>query len=336
MSTNGVDNEILGGRPKGIQAYRSNISGVGLLCVWVAGTIAFPGCSVKQMAINQLGDALASGSSVFTSDEDPELVRQAIPFSLKLIESLLEESPNHEGLLLAAASGFTQYAYAFIQQEGERLMDKDTARAMRELARGRKMYLRAYGYALRGLELRHTGFVAELERDAVNAVARTSAHEVAYLYWSAASLAAAISLGKDMPELVAQLPKVDALIDRALLLDEEFDDGAIHAFLITYEMGRSPSHENPAAQSRRHFQRAHELTRGLHAGPLVSLAESVSLQEQNYAEFCALLQQALAIDPDSHSAWRLVNLIMQERARWLIDRSDELFLLPESNPLSPY
>ena len=60
------------------------------------------GCSIRRYAINQIGDALASGSSTYASDEDLELVGEALPFGLKLIESLLAESPKHKGLLLAA------------------------------------------------------------------------------------------------------------------------------------------------------------------------------------------------------------------------------------------
>jgi hypothetical protein len=79
--------------------------------------LAFPGCSIKKIAINSLGNALASGGSTYAEDDDPDLVREAVPFGLKTIEGLLAESPRHRGLLLAAASGFTQYGYAFIQQE---------------------------------------------------------------------------------------------------------------------------------------------------------------------------------------------------------------------------
>jgi predicted anti-sigma-YlaC factor YlaD len=61
-------------------------------------------------------------------------------------------------------------------------------------------------------------------------------------------------------------------------------------------------------------------------GPLLSLAESVALQIQDRAEFESLLQQALAIDPDTVPKWRLVNLILQERARWRLAHIDELFL----------
>src|SRR5262252_9032176 len=72
------------------------------------------GCSIRRIASNKLGDALASGGTTFASDDDPELVKAAVPFSLKLMESLLQENPRHKGLLFATASGFTQFAYAFV------------------------------------------------------------------------------------------------------------------------------------------------------------------------------------------------------------------------------
>ena len=59
------------------------------------------GCSIKRMAVNQVGNALAGGGTTFSSDDDPELVKAAVPFSLKLMESLLAESPRHRGLLFA-------------------------------------------------------------------------------------------------------------------------------------------------------------------------------------------------------------------------------------------
>src|SRR5262245_34325609 len=77
------------------------------------------GCSIRRIAVNKLGDALAGGGTTFATDDDPELVKAAVPFSLKLMESLLEENPSHRGLLQASASGFTQYSYAFVQQDAD-------------------------------------------------------------------------------------------------------------------------------------------------------------------------------------------------------------------------
>src|SRR6187401_490624 len=96
-----------------------------IFILWIAGA----GCSIKKFAINKVGDALSGSGTSFSSDDDPEFIQGAVPFSLKLIESLLAESPNHRGMLLAASSGFTQYAYAFLQQDADEAEDKDLDRA---------------------------------------------------------------------------------------------------------------------------------------------------------------------------------------------------------------
>src|SRR5262249_9192212 len=105
-------------------------------------------CSVKRYAINQLGNALAGTGTTFASDDDPELIRSAVPFSLKLIESLLAENPKHEALLLAAARGFTQYGYAFVQEDADEIQDTDPARAGVLRVRATKLYIRARNYGI--------------------------------------------------------------------------------------------------------------------------------------------------------------------------------------------
>ena len=298
-----------------------------------AGLLALlAGCtSVNHLAINRLGDALATSGTGFASDSDPELIRDAAPFSLKLIESLLEENPHHAGLLAAAASGFTQYGYAFVQQEADRTEDKDTAAAAGLRTRARRLYLRGRDYGLRGLDLAHPGFSAGLRARPAATLAACTAADVRLLYWTAASWAAAIAVSKDDVRLISDLPAVEALIDRATTLDADYDSGAIHSFLITYELSRANGTGDPAARSRAHFERAVALTHGGQAGPYVSYAEAVCIRQQDRAQFEVLLRQALAIDADAHPPWRLVNLVMQRRARWLLSRIDELFLPVEKS-----
>jgi predicted anti-sigma-YlaC factor YlaD len=290
------------------------------------------GCSINRLAVNRLGDALAGGGVTFAVDDDPELVQAAVPFSLKLMESLLAESPEHEGLLLAAASGFTQYAYAFVQQEADEVEGDNLARSTALRARARRLYLRARNYGLRGLEAGHEGFRAKLCAAPREAVRLASRQDVPLLYWTAASWAAAISLSKDDPAMIGEIPQVEALMDRALALDEGFGQGSIHSFFITYEMARSGAPGDPAARARRHFERAMALARGTQAAPLVSFAEAVCVQKQELQEFDELLQRALKINPDAHPETRLTNLVMQRRARWLLARRDELFLVTETSP----
>lgn len=284
------------------------------------------GCSIKKMAINKLGDALSGSGTGFASDDDPELVKAAVPFSLKLIESLLAESPQHKGMLLAACSGFTQYSFAFVNQDADEMEDTDIAAATRMRLRAKRLYLRARGYGLRGLDVKHPGFEQVLRKNPKAAVKSATVSDVPLLFWTAAAWGSAISVSKDDPSLVSDQIIVEALIDRALELDEDFDRGAIHGVLISYEMARQGVQGDPALRSKKHFDRAMELSGGRLASPLVSFAESVSVQNQNRGEFQALINQALAINPDAVPESRLQNLIAQRRARWLLGRVDDLII----------
>jgi len=280
------------------------------------------------MAVNAAGNALASGGTTFTSDDDPELIKAALPFSLKLMESLLAESPRHQGLLFATASGFTQYSFAFVQEDAEEIETANLARARELQARARRLYLRARDYGLRGLEARHPGFTRRLKENPKAAVEPLRKADVPLLYWSAVSWAAAIAMAKDSPDAVGDLPRVEAMIDRSLALDETWDHGAIHGFLITFEMGRATGTGDRPARARKHFDRAVELSDGKLCGPYVSYAEAVCIPAEDRGQFEKLLQQALALNPDNDPPTRLVNLIMQRRARWLLSRVDKLFLPP--------
>ena len=288
--------------------------------------ILLSGCSVKKFAINKVGDSLANSGTTYASDDDPDLVGQAVPFGLKLMEGLLAESPKHRGLLFAASSGFTQYSYAYVQEPSEELESDDLARANFLKARARRLYLRARDYGLRGLETKHPGFGAALREESKKAVRSTTRRDVPLLYWTAVSWGAAIALSKDRPDLVAEQPLAETLIDRAYELDPDFAHGAIDQFLISYESARQGVNGDFASRSKQHFDRAVTLTGGQSASPFVAYAESVSVQKQNRGEFEALLQKALAVDPDARPEWRLSNLIAQRRARWLLSREGELFL----------
>jgi predicted anti-sigma-YlaC factor YlaD len=213
-------------------------------------TIILSGCSVRAIAVNAVADAIADSGATYAADDDITLVGQASPFGLKTTEGLLEEVPDHRGLLLAAVRGFTQYAYVYIEQPANEIEEVDVRLAYAERARARQMYLRARDYGLRGLEAAHPGVVMTIQRDPLAALSKTTADDVALLYWTAAAWASAISLAKDDPALLADLPAVEALIERAYELDESYDHGAIHVFLISYAMSQSGLRQDASSRAR--------------------------------------------------------------------------------------
>jgi predicted anti-sigma-YlaC factor YlaD len=294
-----------------------------LLCA-----VAASGCSINRLAVDKVGDALAAGGGSYATDDDPELVGAALPFGLKLIESLLTQSPGHRGLLLAAASGYTQYAYGFVQLPAERLEPTDLQRSWSEQDRARRLYLRARDYGLRGLALGRPGFADRFRKDPVASLGQLDLQDTGFLYWTAAAWAAAIGLGKDDPSLVSDLPRVEALVDRALSLDPGFGEGALQSFMITWEMVRTGAEGDPVARAAAHYHEAVALSDGLESGPHVTYAESVCRAQEDRRCFRDALGKALAIDVDARPSARLANTLMQRRARWLLESIDRLILPP--------
>ncbi len=281
-------------------------------------------CSIKTFAVNRLGDSLsAPGPSVYTTDDDPDLIRAALPFSLKTIEGLLQTSPRHKGMLLTACSGFTSYANAFVQLDAEAIESTDYEASERLKARARRLYLRGRDYCMRRVELKRPGLRAALSADPSTALG-SAKYDVEEIYWLGASWGSAIAVGVDQPDLVADFPVVRTLMEKALALDEDYADGAIHEVFITLD-GMSPTMGGDAARARKHFERAVELSKGKSASAYVAMAASVAQPAQNREEFAQLLDKALAINPDDVPDIRLATIIAQQRARILQARVDELF-----------
>ena len=281
------------------------------------------GCSPKKMGISRMADALTSTASAFTRDNDPEFVRQAAPSTLKMVEMLLDDSPSHPGLLMTACSGFTQYAYAFLQSDADAADPASTA-AKELKARGAAMYDRARGYCVRALERRHPGLGRALQGDAKAAVASATIDDVPALYWTGVAWGGALTLADNQFARIGELATVRALFSRALQLDDTWDSGAIHEAMIAVEslpalLGGSP------ARAKEQFDRAVALSNGQSAFANVAMATGVAQPARDRREFERLLTTAIAIDVSKRPSLRLANLIAQRRARFLLSRIDRLF-----------
>jgi predicted anti-sigma-YlaC factor YlaD len=283
------------------------------------------GCSVKKIAVNVASKALADSGSTFASDEDPELVAAAVPFALKTLEAMLAESPRHKGLLLAACSGFTQYAYAFVQQPADFIEEQDLARATEMRARAKKLYLRAVGYGMRNFEVQFPGFGDRLRGNPEEALAKTTRKQVPLLYYTAGAWAAAFALDVADSQLSVKQTRIEKMMARALALDESWELGTLHDFFISWEAAHASS-GGSIEKANQHYRRARELSAGKRVSPLVTYAESVLISEQKKAEFEALLNEALQFDIErAPPEYKLANVIGQRRAKWLLSRVEVLF-----------
>ncbi len=287
----------------------------------------FAGCSVKDFAIKEIASSLAEGSgSAFAQEADITFAGEAIPFSLKLVESLLAAQPDNPDLLVAASAGFTQYAKGWVEQPADFIELDDFFAAQAEYKRATAFYLRAYDYGLRGLEVRYPGFGTTLATDPEAAAAQLGKDDVELAYWTAAGLGSAISLSRTDPEMLARLPAVEALAERAVALDWDWSWGAVHELLITLKGSSMGDWETTKAEILEHYDAAVRISGGASASAHVNLAEAISVQDQNRGQFETLLNRALAVDADAHPDNRLAILIAQQRAEWLLAQVDDLFL----------
>jgi hypothetical protein len=285
-------------------------------------TLALSACSPRQMVIGGLADGLAAQGQAVETDLD--LAREASAFYLKLSESLLREQPGHYALAESVAAGFTQYAYAFVAFDADRIEAQDARAAERLRQRAAQLYRRAHRHAIAALEHGNPGFMASL-RAAQTAGApppKLKPEQVGLAYWAAASWGGWISLSKDDPDVVADLPLAVRLAQLAWQTDPDWGQGTLTGLMASFEVARPGGQR---AQALAWYDQAIAQSAGQSAGALLGKAEGYALPAGDRAAFEALLKQALAVREVSDSPLTLQNEVMRRRAAWLLDQADDLF-----------
>ena len=272
---------------------------IGLFKVFLTGTLCLAlltGCSIQQQLLHRAGDLLSVETS--STDDDLELLMHASAYQLKLSESLLEEIPDHLKLAESVTRGYTQYAFVFLMDEADRVESESIQRASVLRARAAKMLTRAKSMAKKPIKI--------------------SRQDVGLVYWSMAAWAGAISLSKDSPDVVADLPEVLRLAELAWQSHPEFDHGALASMMGTLELSKPGGRPDTA---EKYFNLGIEW-RGTQVSPLISKAENWAVTTQNKEAFTVLLNQAIELARPHND---LTNMVMRRRAQWLLDSADNLF-----------
>ncbi len=289
----------------------------------VAAAAALSACAPQTLLVRAAADQLASQGQA--AEDDLGLAREASAFYLKLSESVLRQTPGHLPLAEAVAGGFTQYAYAFIAMDADRIEASDAKAAQRLRERAARLYWRARDHAIAALAEHHPGWAPWLAgvQGSPGAPAddkpQLTADQVGVAYWAAAAWGAGISLSKDKPDAVADLPRAIALARLAWAIDPGHGDGALASLMGSFESARPGG---STRQAEAYFDLAIAASAGRSAGPWVAKAETLALAAGDRASFDALLRQAIAI-ATAHP--NLANAVMRERAQWLIDSADDRF-----------
>jgi hypothetical protein len=274
------------------------------------------GCSVQSQLLRSAGDVLSKESN--SADEDLELLQHASAYHLKLSESLLVQIPEHVKLAESVARGYTQYAFVFLMDEADRTESENLQRANHLRVRAAKMLMRAKTHGLQALMLKYPQLQASLESSNTAKPFNMAAEETGLAYWTLTAWAGAISLSKDTPDIVADLPQVMRLAELAWKANPSFDHGALAGMMGTLELAKPGGKPENA---EKYYDQAIQW-RGDQIAPLVSKAENWAVGTQNKDVFTKLLNQALE---EAKNKTDLSNTVMLRRARWLLDSTDNLF-----------
>jgi predicted anti-sigma-YlaC factor YlaD len=282
-------------------------------------------CSINNMVANALTSNV--GGTVFTGDSDPELVRDALPFAIKMFEALLDSTPKHQGLMLTTGSLFVMYANAFVQGSAEMLDIGDWQEREAALNRAKQLYLRGNAILYRALDTKYKGFINAIAQEDTRAAAlkKCKKEDVALLYWAVAGGMAAFSLDVLDFDLSVHLSEWSAMIMRAYELDPDYGGASLDEFLVIFYAALPELLGGDKEKAKFHYQRALEKTGGNSAGAYVSYAQSICISAQDYETYKDCLEKALAIDPDADISTRLVTIISQRKARWLLDNAYKYF-----------
>ena len=318
------------------------------------GVLSLTSCaSVRRAAIRAAADMLSSpeGAGTFTSDDDPQLVADSLPLALKLHEVLLEQDPRNHDLAAAAGRNYIMYSGAFVQMPADMLDDEEWHLANRERQRAKKLFQRGRDYLLRALELRHPGFGEALDLgDYDAAAAMLTESDASTAYWAGLGWLAMAAADPFHMETAASLDKAALLLYRSLELDNT--NPGVHDAMIQVHLSL-PSAVTAAMRVRApaaaafidnyydaagagteargralfHYGRAVTLAGGANAaGPNLTMASALAVKEQDVPAFREYLDRALAVDADAHPETRLMTIIHQNRARWMLENMENFFL----------
>ncbi|OQX83069.1 hypothetical protein B6D60_11105 [candidate division KSB1 bacterium 4484_87] len=208
------------------------------------------GCSVQKLAVRSMSGLLEDSMTALFEETDLELAEHAIASDLKLLEGILKSDPENEKYLFMASQGFAAYALGFVEDENPQ--------------RAKQLYLRGRDYGLKILRKNKPFRQAEDQELEIftQSLKKLDKKDVPALFWTANNWGNFINLSMNDPIALADLPRVQAMMERVIELDDSYFFGGAHLFLGTLLAVRPPILGGDMKKAKAHFDRCFELSQG--------------------------------------------------------------------------
>jgi hypothetical protein len=266
----------------------------------------------KQMTVGSAATLLEEVSNSANKQSDLRVIREGMPAYLMLIDGMVEAVPDHARLLITAAQAYASFASAFVED------------ADREYAS--TLYEKAKKYALRALELRGLKNPVYKPFDAFEeALNQLGKDDVPCMFWTATCWGSWIRLNLGSMAAVAELPRVEALMKRVLVLDEQFYFGGPHLFMGIWFASRPKMAGGDLTRARQHFQKALKFSQDKFLMTQVYYADHYARKTFDKELFVSTLKNVLNARADQIPQLTLLNTVAQKKAKELLAEADDYF-----------
>lgn len=271
------------------------------------------GCSITQLTISATSGILEGGFEAMNRETDLQMAATAIPTDLKLLDGLILKSPDNEELLLLGAQGYTSYALGFVEDSSAK--------------RASLFYDRAKNYGLRIL-FENKDFKENYQADLdhfTKSLDGFDKDDVPAVFWTANAWGNYININRDNSDALADLPKVDAMMNFVLKHDESYFYGGAHLYFGTI-LGSLPAmFGGDTTAAREHFEKAIRLSDGKFLMLYYYYARSYAVMTQNKELFESLLHRVINAPENILPEQNLANAIAKAKAEELLKHEDEYF-----------
>ncbi|MBA4368947.1 MAG: hypothetical protein C0403_15065 [Desulfobacterium sp.] len=267
-----------------------------------------------KMTVSSMRPIMDKMNIAVNKNSDVELVKDAMPASLVQMDGFLEADPENEDLLLRAAEANGGYAFLF-------LMDTDKPRA-------RKLYQKSKEYALRVL-LKDSDFKEAFDKsddEFTKSLQTFDKDDVRALFLAANNWLSWIGLSHaDNTKALTDLPKVEAIMNRIVELDDTFNYGCVHAMLGSYLASRPVMLGGNPKEADWHFKQAFEITDSKYLMWKYLYAKFYAVQIQDRELFVKTLQEVISSPENLLPEKNFVNEAARMKSKTLLAEVDEFF-----------
>ncbi|MBN2715089.1 MAG: hypothetical protein JXX14_04490 [Deltaproteobacteria bacterium] len=292
---------------------------VASLCVVGAFNL---GCNYKQMVINSSYLMVDEAIISFFAEPDTQLAAQAAPANLKLLEGMAKGAPENADIQLATAQLYGMYALGFLEDS---TADEDAQEAAN--ARAAQLYLRAFGYAQKALQ-QQVDFKSMMTMDIEQfreALKHFEKEDVPALFWAAFNWGLYINMSRSDLQAIGDLPKVQAMANRIIELDERYYYGGAHLILMVYNGVLGPAMGGNPKMTKQAYYKAWRISGRKFLMTKYLFARYYCLQTQNRWYFEKLLNEIIDAPDNLLESQSLANALAKEKAARLLAQVDDLF-----------